>query len=251
MSLYNTVPLIKGTVFGCLTVCGRAGSNRQGSTTWLCLCSCGSYVVLSKDHLTRKKQPVRSCGCLKKQLKGSNSPHWGGVGDISGNWWSSHVLRERRQTKRTSVPVTVTIEQAWDLFLKQEGKCALSGVPLVIDNIGKYNTASIDRIDSSKGYEINNIQWVHKDVNFMKRNYSQEYFIEMCSKIANHNKKPSAGAARLLEEQNQARRELGLPELSIKLRKCMQCRVEFLSVEARTCDKCLKEREEIDDRDLD
>jgi hypothetical protein len=52
----------------------------------------------------------------------------------------------------------------------------------------KYSTASIDRIDSSKGYEEGNIQWVHKHVNFMKRTYSQDYFIDMCKKIAEHNK---------------------------------------------------------------
>jgi hypothetical protein len=53
----------------------------------------------------------------------------------------------------------------------------------VISNTSKYSTASIDRIDSSKGYILGNIQWVHKDVNFMKRTYSQEYFVKMCKLI--------------------------------------------------------------------
>lgn len=57
----------------------------------------------------------------------------------------------------------------------------------------------------------------------------------------------SAGAARLLEEQNQARRDLGLPELSYKNRKCLQCRKEFLSIEARTCDPCRKAKEEFEE----
>lgn len=49
-------------------------------------------------------------------------------------------------------------------------------------------TASLDRKDSLKGYTIDNIQWLHKDVNQMKRNYSEEYFINTCLKIAENYK---------------------------------------------------------------
>jgi hypothetical protein len=63
--------------------------------------------------------------------------------------------------------------------------CSLSGQPLTI-GMNRYNTASIDRIDSSKGYIEGNIQWVHKDINFMKRTYSQEYFVQMCKLVSNN-----------------------------------------------------------------
>lgn len=52
-------------------------------------------------------------------------------------------------------------------------------------HLGEYNTASLDRIDSSKPYIIDNIQWVHKDINFMKRTYSHDYFIKLCKLVAN------------------------------------------------------------------
>ena len=87
------------------------------------------------------------------------------------------------------MPVTITIEYAWELFLKQEKKCSLSGLEITIGLSGKYNTASIDRIDSSKGYEPGNIQWVHKDINFMKRTYSQEYFTNMCKLVTQYTTK--------------------------------------------------------------
>jgi len=45
-------------------------------------------------------------------------------------------------------------------------------------------TASFDRIDSSKSYEVGNIQWVHTMVNMAKNKYPQEKFIEMCCAIA-------------------------------------------------------------------
>lgn len=178
---------LTGLKFNNLTVLYRAGSNRSKGSTWFCKCDCGNTKVLSSDHLTRKKSPVKSCGCLKKSLKGKDHHQWNGYEDISGNWWYNHVLRERKQNYRKKVPVTVTIKEAWDLFVKQNKKCALSGISIKIDSSHKYNTASIDRIDSSRGYEIDNIQWVHKHINFMKRTYSQKYFIEMCKKIADNN----------------------------------------------------------------
>ena len=174
---------LTGKVFGFLTVLYKAGTNRAGNITWLCSCACGREKVFSSDHLTRKKFSVKSCGCNRIQRK-SNHAQWNGCGDISGNWWYSHVLRERKQQDRTKVPVTVSIEYAWSLFLAQSKRCALSGTLLTISNDHKINNASIDRIDNSKGYEIGNIQWVTKEINFMKGKLSQEYFVQLCKQVA-------------------------------------------------------------------
>jgi hypothetical protein len=51
----------------------------------------------------------------------------------------------------------------------------------------KNRTASLDRIDSSKGYTKNNIQWIYKPINSMKRDYTQERFIELCKLVAKNN----------------------------------------------------------------
>lgn len=174
---------LKGKVFGELTVTRLAGGSRGGSRLWDCQCSCGNITAVSTRHLNRKNNNVKSCGCLLRKY-GSEHKDWKGAGDISGNWWSSHVTRENSQTARVRVPVTITIEQAWELFLKQDSKCALSGLPIKFGAQQQNNTASLDRIDSTKGYELGNIQWVHKHINFMKRTYSQEYFIDMCKNVA-------------------------------------------------------------------
>lgn len=49
-------------------------------------------------------------------------------------------------------------------------------------------TASLDRIDSSKGYIEGNVQWVHKRINKMKLDDSDTEFIEWCRLIADFNK---------------------------------------------------------------
>ena len=73
----------------------------------------------------------------------------------------------------------------WDLLKRQKYRCALTGAPIEY-NTASDKTASVDRIDSSRGYENNNIQWVHKVVNIMKQDYDQDYFIELCGAVMFH-----------------------------------------------------------------
>jgi len=58
----------------------------------------------------------------------------------------------------------VTIEEAWQVFLAQDKKCAISGVELKFaKNYMKdptSQTASLDRKDSAKDYTPENVQWV-------------------------------------------------------------------------------------------
>lgn len=48
----------------------------------------------------------------------------------------------------------------------------------------KTKTASLDRIDSLKGYTLDNVQWIHKDLNYMKCDYEENEYIEWCKKVA-------------------------------------------------------------------
>jgi len=50
---------------------------------------------------------------------------------------------------------------------------------------------SLDRIDSGLGYDLGNIQWVHKNVNQMKWTLSQAAFIEICLAVAGNIKEVS------------------------------------------------------------
>mgnify|MGYP003351787189 CR=1 FL=1 len=71
------------------------------------------------------------------------------------------------------------LEYLNDLFIEQQGKCKLSGIEISLPK--KWNdknyTASLDRIDSDKGYEKGNVQWVHKHINVMKNIFPQELFL--------------------------------------------------------------------------
>lgn len=64
---------------------------------------------------------------------------------------------------------------------------ALSGLKIELSINRKNQTASLDRIDSSKGYIEGNVQWLHKDINQMKINFNQKDFIKYCKLIAKNN----------------------------------------------------------------
>jgi hypothetical protein len=90
-------------------------------------------------------------------------------------WWQI-----RHGAKLRDLSFEITIVQAYDLLMKQEGLCALSGKKISFED----GTASLDRIDSKKGYTTDNIQWVHKDINRMKFDLEEEYFIRLCVDVA-------------------------------------------------------------------
>jgi hypothetical protein len=105
---------------------------------------------------------------------------------ISGSfWWGI-----QKNAKKRGLVFDLDKKAMWDLFLIQNGKCALSGVEIYFGKglTRKGQTASIDRIDSSKGYVIGNVRWVHKIVNQMKWSISDEDFLNWIRCIANHQK---------------------------------------------------------------
>lgn len=77
----------------------------------------------------------------------------------------------------------VTIEYLkWLLEEKQNFKCNVTGIPIRLYKSNEknvlYNSASLDRIDSSKGYIEGNVQWVCLGVNYMKMNFSNDELLE-------------------------------------------------------------------------
>ena len=170
--------------FGRLVVVERTSSARGGSVLWRCLCDCGNEHLASTRHLNRAgrtgRDVVRSCGCLVTRT-GKENPQWRGVGEISGQWWAHKVLHSAAGNKmRRTIPVEITKEYAWQLFLDQGGRCYFTGQKLKICNNYAANTASLDRIDNELGYVVGNVRWVHKHINIMKNRYTDSYFVNLC-----------------------------------------------------------------------
>ncbi len=143
-------------------------------------CSCGDERFYSIYDVCRKKNKCcRSCS-----KRGANNPQWSGYKDINGEYWSRVIYG----AKIRKIPVEITIEDAWQQFVLQNKRCALTGVELAVSNPTKVNgNASLDRIDNTKGYVAGNIQWVHKAINLMKLDMVQEDFINWCKKVVENN----------------------------------------------------------------
>lgn len=173
-----------GQKFGKLTPFELEKDKNGYRSRYLCKCDCGSIHSVSKSHLRRGL--VTHCGCMRRI--GAKHSQWKGAGEISGDFWYEHVVRSADGSKgnRSKKELTLTIEEAWELFLKQDRKCALSDIELQFPKKSKDKdwTASLDRIDSSKGYTLENVQWVHKDVNIMKNKFEQAYFTEICRLVS-------------------------------------------------------------------
>lgn len=147
-------------------------SKRNGY--WHCKCKkCNNSCEISANSL--RIGTTRTCGCLKYLLNNKN-PHWKGFEEISGAFFSK--IKDSANSRK--ILFSIKIEDIWNLFVKQNRKCALSGE--IISFTPK--TASLDRIDSSKGYVQGNIQWVDKRINIMKQSLSQDEFIALCKKVS-------------------------------------------------------------------
>jgi hypothetical protein len=148
--------------------------------TWLCECLlCNQQKILAASNVKKSKQ-CRSC--TYQTNINNKSGTWIGFGDISGSQWRNII----RSAKNRNIFFDLTIEYCWNLFLEQDKKCALSGTQIVFainKRSRKETTASLDRIDSSKGYIEGNVQWLHKDINRMKWTNSDDEFIKWCKKV--------------------------------------------------------------------
>jgi hypothetical protein len=163
----------------------RASPNRDFESKCKCLCDCGNEVIAWGKYIGHGEK--QSCGC-KPKLRNEEHHSWKGHGEISGNRWNQ--IKRSSQERIRNIIFNITIEFAWELFLKQNRKCSISGVEIFFAKTYKdeaTGTASLDRIDSSKDYTEDNVQWVHKDINLMKWSLPQEDLIKLCLAVAEYN----------------------------------------------------------------
>lgn len=160
-----------GKKFNKLTVIEFSHSDALQHRMWKCICECGKEKIIPTRLLGKQV----SCGCFK------NQGTFSGVEKITGTLYCNMSCA----AKRRGINFAVSVEYLWDLFIKQNKKCALSGLDLDfgIGKDGKNRTASLDRIDSNKDYIEGNVQWVHRRINVMKQDMTTEQFIVLCNLV--------------------------------------------------------------------
>ncbi len=179
---YNFIDLT-GKTFGALTVLSRLEERtKDRGVLWECKCSCGKMVKIPSNSLTSGNTKT----CLSKVCRNSVCDNYlKKIGDIS----LSHLNSIKQNATKRNYSYNVLPEYLWDLYLKQNKKCALSGISIGFaetiripksKNRSRDMTASLDRIDNRRGYEEGNVRWVHKKVNIMRNNSTDLEFHKWC-----------------------------------------------------------------------
>jgi hypothetical protein len=178
---------LSGLKIGKLLVKKLIGRKPYGENIWRCICDCGKTVDLIHRSVTKRDLP--NCGCLNSRLK-QESPYWKGHGDISHELYN--LMKRNAETK--GFKFNVSIKYLWDLFLKQNKKCVFTKIELYFNPSSKElknRIASLDRIDSRKGYIKGNLQWVHRLVNKIKKNVDDDQFIKICHLVSKNTTEPN------------------------------------------------------------
>jgi hypothetical protein len=97
-----------------------------------------------------------------------------------------------RSANKRNKYIDLTLEEMKEVWNSQEKICPYTGLILNLytGNTRKLVTAidaaSLDRIDSSKGYVKSNIQFVSMMANHAKNNQSHQTMVEFCKRVAEH-----------------------------------------------------------------
>jgi hypothetical protein len=129
---------LTGDTFYDWEVVDRAVTDSR-KTRWNCICKCGNEGIVESYDLRTGHH--KSCGKCHYHMF------------IQDSWWGEI----KKQADRRGYEFSITKDYLTELWELQEGKCALSGLELYMpkkarEQRGPKCTASIDRIDNSKGY---------------------------------------------------------------------------------------------------
>lgn len=156
--------------------------------------SCNTVYDVSNFHGDTSQSSGLQSACIKCQREKTQKCTSTLDGFIKKIYNGIHHNCERRAKK---LNIEITIEDIHELYKKQNGLCAISKLKMTHITYKDTNNKdysnrmniSIDRIDSNLGYTKDNIQLVGAIINKMKTDVPDIDFINMCSIIANYNKK--------------------------------------------------------------
>jgi len=145
--------------------------------------SCPIHGVTSSNPMRIKDMKARKgpkCCYIKN---GESNPNWKGEGSGLGARKYNSIKNgaAARRKGAGGIVFDVTKEYLWNLFNRQDGICPYSG-----RNLGNINNreASLDRINSDKGYIEGNVEWVHVEVNLAKQKLKRSEFIILCQEVS-------------------------------------------------------------------
>ena len=161
---------------------------REGVRNYTKECpSCGGRHSFCSMPSARRAEALKTL-CKSCSAKRNIQRHNGMVKEEFGvrlSWLRTYYVG----AKARGLAFDLTAKDIRDLYDEQQGLCALSGQPIFLPLSSKYAsvTASVDRIDNSKGYTRENVQLVHKHINMLRGPMQVDEFIALCKMVADYN----------------------------------------------------------------
>lgn len=122
------------------------------------------------------RRPYYMCAiCLDNHSKAYRKRHW------------CRYLATKANSRKIPGSIILTENMIESIGYDQKLRCALTKVRFDIES--KWYRPSIDRIDSNKGYTLDNIRLVAWIVNHCRGNLTDAEFTGMCIKVAQGAKK--------------------------------------------------------------
>lgn len=154
---------LTGRRFSRLVVIAHVGKTDRNVSLWECACDCGNRIVVARKNLIAGA--TRSCGCLRKDKLGRRTKHGAARREQRSKLYDIWISMRQRCSNPKS--------DAW----KHYGAKGIKVCPEWEDwptfrdwalANGYKESLSIDRIESTKGYEPGNCHWITTKENGLK-----------------------------------------------------------------------------------
>jgi 5-methylcytosine-specific restriction endonuclease McrA len=173
---------ILGCRFGYLMVLRRAESPKRGQAAWLCQCDCGATAEYMTWQLCGGRR--KSCGCRK--YEGKLPPGEAGLRSVFCGY--------RAGARRRGIPFELSLSDFGSLVRRPCTYCGsepqqrahLNGRSSRALSRGTCLYSGLDRVDSSKPYNVSNVVPCCKTCNYAKNDMSTEQFEAWITRAFNH-----------------------------------------------------------------
>lgn len=169
-----------------------------------CQCDCGNIKECDIQDLKRNR--IKACGCQRnnpEMRKEAKLRAYKLLENGTLNKGGDHYPKKDREFKyflkilkssKGRKDSFLNIDDLKEVWNSQNGICPYSKIKLSLPTHSNYkpdlpyNMASVDRIDSSKPYTKNNIQFVSRTMNYAKNNMTHEQTLEFIKILIKNNK---------------------------------------------------------------
>lgn len=158
-----------------------------------CLCECGVEFTARRDHVTRKKYPIQSCGCQQYKIGVRKAYNAKPDGEAAAK---SVFNSYKNRCKTKKIPFEIDFDQFVSLTSKNCFYCNSApeqeysgyfkyGVRAGKKKLnGSYKYNGLDRIIPEEGYKLYNVRPCCKYCNSAKLDRTEEQFYEWIKNLS-------------------------------------------------------------------